>query len=106
MSFGAPLGLSEQTANDGRRRTWTDDRYATEEPLGRTLRAHHRRVDDRPRRHDRERGAARHPGRPRLLAVRARLGREPLPDRVRRPAAAGRTAWRPDLAPGRLPGRA
>src|SRR3954449_10889506 len=98
MSFGAPVGLSEQTPNDGRRRTWTDDRYATDEPLGRTLRAHHRRADDRPRRHDRERGAARHPGRPRLLAVRARLGRERLPDRVWRPAASGWPTRRPDLA--------
>ena len=30
------------------------------------------------------------PGRPRLLAVEPRLGRERLPDPVRRPAAAGR----------------
>ena len=39
--------------------------------------------------------------RPRLLAVEPRLGRQRVPDRVRRPAAAGRPARRPGLAPRR-----
>ena len=45
------------------------------------------------------------PGRPRLLAVEPRLGRQRLPDRLRRPAAARRPARRPRRPPRRLPGR-
>ena len=51
--------------------------------------------DDHPGRHDRDRGAPVHPKGPRLLAVRARLGGQRLPDRVRRPAAARRASRRP-----------
>ena len=43
--------------------------------------------------------------RPRLLAVEPRLGRQRLPDRLRRPAAARRPPRRPRLAPRRLPRR-
>ena len=61
-------------------------------PLDRPLRALRGHADDRARRDRRERRAALDPGRPRLLAVEPGLGRERLPDRVRRPAAAGRAA--------------
>ena len=77
--------------------------------VDRALRALHQRADDRPRRHGRERRAALDQGRSRLLAVEPRLGRERLPDHVRRPAAARRAAGRsdrppddPPLRPGRL----
>ena len=49
-----------------------------------------RRAHDRARRDDRERRAAVHPGRSRLLPEQPRLGRQRLPDPVRRPPAAGR----------------
>ena len=42
---------------------------------------------------------------PRLLAVEPRLGRERLPDPVRRPAAARRAARRPDRPPAHVHGR-
>ena len=74
-------------------------------PLDRTRRALRRFPHDHPRRHDRERGAPVDPGRPRLLPVEPRLGRERLSDRVRRPAAARRTARRPDRPPAHLPHR-
>ena len=45
------------------------------------------------------------PGRPRLLPVEPRLGRQRLPDRLRRPAAARRPARRPDRPPHDLPRR-
>ena len=44
--------------------------------------------------------------RPALLAVEPGVGRQRVPDRVRRPAAAGRPARRPDRAPPHLPRRA
>ena len=68
-------------------------------PLARPRRALRRDAHDHPRRDDRERRAAVDPGRPRLLAVRPRLGRQRLPDRLRRPAAARRPARRPDRPP-------
>ena len=46
------------------------------------------------------------PGRPRLLPEQPRLGRQRLPDRLRRPAAAGRPPRRPDRPAARLPRRA
>ena len=58
------------------------------QPLGRALRPVRGDADDRPRRHDRERRPSFHPGRPRLLILQSRLGRQRLPDRLRRPAAA------------------
>src|SRR3954452_12773610 len=60
--------------------------------LARALRALHGHADDRPRRDDRERGAAVDPGGPRLLPVRPGLGGQLLPHRVRWTTAAGRTA--------------
>ena len=74
-------------------------------PLGRALRALRRDADDRPRRHRRERRASIDPGGPRVLPVQSRLGRQRVPDRVRRPAAARRPARRPDLPARRLPRR-
>ncbi len=65
-----------------------------------------RHADDRARRDDRERRAALDPDRPRLLAVEPRLGRERLPDRLRRPLAAGRPDRRPDRAAAGIPLRA
>ena len=59
-------------------------------PLVGAVRALRGHADDRPRRDDRERGTALHPGRPRLLAEQPRLGRERIPHRLRRPAAARR----------------
>ena len=44
--------------------------------------------------------------RPALLAVEPGVGRQRVPDRVRRPAAARRTARRPDRPPADLPRRA
>ena len=43
------------------------------------------------------------PGRPALLDLEPRVGRERLPDRLRRPAAAGGPPRRPDRPPARLP---
>ena len=54
-----------------------------------------RHADDRSRLDDRERRAAVHQGRPRLLGDLAGLGRECLPADVRRLPAPRRTAWRP-----------
>ena len=73
--------------------------------LGRAVRALRGNADDRPRRDDRERGAAVDPGGSRLLPERPRLGRERLPDRVRRPAAALGSYRRPDRAAAHLPHR-
>ena len=64
-------------------------------PPARARRALRRDVDDHPRRQHRDRGAARDPARPGLLPRRPDLDRQRLPDRLRRPAAAGRTARRP-----------
>src|SRR5271165_3623432 len=49
-------------------------------------------LDDHPRPDDRERGAPDDPTRPALLAVGAGMGRERIPDRVRRAAPARRPA--------------
>ena len=69
--------------------------------VARALRPLRRDAHDRARRHDRERGPAVDPGRPGLLAEQPRLGGERVPDRLRRPAAAGRPDRRPDrTAPG------
>src|SRR5829696_4340468 len=62
--------------------------------VARPLRPLPRRSDDRPGRHDRERRAAVDPGRPRLLADVACLGRERVPADLRRLPAARRPAGR------------
>ncbi|CAA9547290.1 MAG: Uncharacterized MFS-type transporter, partial [uncultured Thermoleophilia bacterium] len=62
-------------------------------------------ADDHPRHHDRERGAALHPGRSGLRAVQPGLGGQRLPDRLRRPAPARRPARRPRRAPPHVPRR-
>ena len=62
-------------------------------------RALRRDTDDHPGRHDRDSRAAVHPARPGLRPGRPDLGAERLPDRLRRPAAAGRAARRPDRPP-------
>ena len=82
-----------------------DERHRLQ-PLAGPLRPLRGRADDRPRRHRRERRAAVHQGRPRLHPEQPRLGRERLPDRLRRPAAARRAARRPDRPPAHLPRRA
>src|SRR4051794_26520485 len=74
-------------------------------PLDRADRPVRRLHDDHPRLHDRQRGAADDPSGPGLLAVDPRLGRQRLPDRLRRPAAAVRAPRRPDRAPARVPVR-
>ena len=76
------------------------------QPLDRARRAVRGVPDDHPRPDDRERGAADDPERPALLAVGAGVGRQRVPDRVRRAAAARRPARRPDRAPAHLPRRA
>ncbi len=58
-----------------------------------------------PRRHDRDRRAARHPGRPRLHRRQPELGDDHLPDRVRRAAAAQRQARRPARPEADVPRR-
>ena len=73
--------------------------------LDRALRALRRHAHDRARRHGRERCAALDPGGPRVLAVEPRLGRQRLPHRLRRAAAAGRPARRSHLAARRVPRR-
>ena len=83
----------------------TADTNTRPQPLAGAVRALRRPADDRPRRHDRERGAAVDQGRPELHAVEPRLGGERLPDRLRRPAAACRAPWRPDRPAARLPDR-
>ena len=104
MSSARPPGLHIQNRNEpGGERDGADDR---QEPLDRALRAVRGDADDRARRHRRERRAAVDPGRPRLLAVEPRLGRERLSDRVRRPAAAVRALRRHPRAQERLPRRA
>ena len=61
--------------------------------------------DDHPRPDDRERGTAVDPERPALLTVKPGLGRQRVPDRVRRSAAAGRPPRRPDRPSADLPRR-
>ena len=61
--------------------------------------------DDHPRRHDRDRRAARDPGRPRVHPGQPELGHGLLPDRVRRPAAAQRPAGGPARPQAHVPGR-
>ncbi len=63
-------------------------------------------ADDRARRDDRERRAALDPGRSWFLPGQPRLGRQRLPDRLRRAAAAGRPDRRPDRPAPHLPDRA
>ena len=75
-------------------------------PVDRPLRPVRRLPDDHPRRDDRERRPALDPGRPRVLPEQPGLGRQRLPDPVRRPAAARRPARRPDRPQGRLHDRA
>ena len=82
--------------------TETTDR----QPLGSPVRALRRHADDRARRDDRERRAALDPGRSWVLPDQPRLGRQRLPDRVRRPAAARRPDRRPDRPAAHLPDRA
>ena len=94
MADGSGSGNGTEPAADARRRRGSI-------PLDRALRALRGHADDRPRRDGRQRRAALDPGRPRLLAVEPRLGRQRLPDRLRRPAAAGRPARRPDRPPRR-----
>ena len=60
--------------------------------------------DDRPRHDGGQRRAARDPGGPRLQPVRPRVGRQRLPDRLRRSPAALRAPRRPPGAQGRLHG--
>ena len=72
----------------------------------RAPRALRRDADDHPRPDDRERRAAGDPARPRLLGRRPRLGRQRVPDRLRRPAPARRPPRRPRRPPPRLPRRA
>src|SRR5919198_1257346 len=70
------------------------------------LRPLRRHADDRPRRDDRERRSAVNPGGPGLQPERPRVGRQRIPDRVRRPPAALGTDRRSDRPAARLLGRA
>ena len=79
------------------------DRSLPLDCAGRPMR---RRADDHPRHDDRECGAARDPARPGLYAVQPGVGRECLPDHLRRPVAARRATGRPNWAPKSISDRA
>ena len=79
-------------------------RRAPRRALGGAVRAVRGDADDRARRDRRERRAALDPGRPALLDLEPRVGDQRLPDRLRRPAPAGRAPRRPGRTPQRLPG--
>ena len=81
------------------------DTAGVEEPLAGPLRAVPGRPDDRARPEHRERRAALHPYRPRLLAGLAGLGGERLPAHLRRLPAPVRPARRPARQPPGLPRR-
>src|ERR671923_1128046 len=81
----------------------TDCEPRRPQALARAARPLFRRPHDRPRLDDRERRAAFHPGRSRLLAGLARLGRERLPADVRRLPPLGRTPRRHLRPPPPLP---
>ena len=110
MSFDAGAGHWWKLHTVDRR--GHDDRHERRHrphPLDRPLRALRGDAHDRARRHRRERRAAVDPGRPRLLDLEPRLGRQRLSHRLRRAAAAlgplrrpARPQARPDGRPRRL----
>ncbi len=71
--------------------------------LDSAVRAVRRGLDDRARRDRRQRRLALDPRRTALLHLQPRLGRQRLPDRLRRAAAAGRALRRPAGAQPHLP---